>query len=62
MRISRRFKIFYGGLRPVLVLPDGDDATIALGHSLRPRLISRREDDFENVAAVLNKMIEDYNS
>jgi hypothetical protein len=50
------------GLRTILVLPDGDDATIALGHSLRPRLISRREDNFENVAAVLNKMIEDYNS
>ena len=50
------------GIRTILVLPDGDDATIALAHSLRPRLVSKHEDDLESVVAVLNKMINDYNS
>jgi len=50
------------GIRTILVLPDGDDATIALAHSLRPRLVSKSENDLENVVAVLNKMIDDYNS
>ena len=49
------------GMRTILVLPDGDDATIALAHSLRPRLVSKHGDDFEDLVAVLNKMIGDYN-
>lgn len=55
-------KQFLWELRIILVLPDGDDATIALAHSLRPRLVSKYGDDLENVMAVLNKMIDDYNS
>jgi hypothetical protein len=47
------------GTRTILVLPDADDETVALGHSLRPRFVASREDGLENVVAVLTKMIED---
>lgn len=45
------------GTRMILVLPDADEETVALGHSLRPRFISSRGDGLENVAAVLGKML-----
>ncbi len=50
------------GTRVILVLPDGDDSTIALAHSLRPRLVSKPGNDLGDVIAVLRKMIEDHNS
>ena len=50
------------GTRMILVLPDAGDETVALGHSLRPRFISSRDDGLENVAAVLGKMLENGNS
>ena len=50
------------GRRTILVLPDRDDDTIAIAHSLRPRFVGNYGDDFENVVAVLHKMIKDYNS
>jgi hypothetical protein len=47
------------GMRTILVLDDGDDEAIALGHTLRPRFISTHDGDFGNTAAVLSKMTED---
>lgn len=44
-------------IRIILVLPDQDTATVALGHRLRPRFMSYRDSDLSDVAAVLQKMI-----
>ena len=41
----------------ILVLPDQEAETIAKGHTLRPRFLTYTDSDFEEVAAVLNKMI-----
>jgi len=43
--------------RIVLVLPDKDDDTLALGHTLRPRFVSYQDSSFQDVGAVLSKMI-----
>jgi hypothetical protein len=43
--------------RIVLILPDKEDDTMALGHTLRPRFVSYRDSSFKDVGAVLNKMI-----
>ena len=45
-------------LRIILVLPDGQDDTIAKGHTLRPRYSTYVDSDFADVAAVLSKMLE----
>jgi len=45
-------------MKIVLVLPDRDEATVALGHLLRPRMISYNDSDFLDVAAVLVRMRE----
>ena len=45
-------------LRIILVLPDGQDDTIAKGHSLRPRFSTYVDSDFTDVVAVLRKMLE----
>jgi hypothetical protein len=47
-----------GDMRLVLVLPDREQGTVALGHLLRPRLISYRDGDFLDVASVLVRMLE----
>ncbi|NVM22502.1 MAG: hypothetical protein HWN68_12065 [Desulfobacterales bacterium] len=44
-------------LRIILVLPDTEDATIAQGHSLRPRFLTYADSNFAEVAGVLNKML-----
>jgi hypothetical protein len=44
-------------LRFILILPDRDEPTIAIGHSLRPRYLSYSDSDFSDVAAVLGRMI-----
>jgi hypothetical protein len=44
-------------VRFILVLPDRDDPTVAIGHSLRPRFLSYTDSDFREVTAVLGKMI-----
>lgn len=49
-------------LRIILLLPDGDDETVAMGHSIRPRFVSYCNDGLKDVAAILNKMIEDHDS
>jgi hypothetical protein len=43
--------------RIVLILPDREEDTMALGHILRPRFVSYRDSSFKDVGAVLNKMI-----
>jgi len=44
-------------VRVILVLPDGQDDTIAKAHTLRPRFLTYSDSDFADVAAVLNKML-----
>jgi len=44
-------------VRFILVLPDREGPTVALGHSLRPRFLSYVDSDFGEVRAVLGKMI-----
>lgn len=40
----------------ILILPDDKKETISAGHRLRPRYISYADGNFNDVAAVLNKM------
>jgi hypothetical protein len=44
-------------LRTILILPDADPRTIAQAHRLRPRYITDIRSDFQDVAAVLKKML-----
>jgi hypothetical protein len=44
-------------VRFILILPDRDDPTVAIGHSLRPRFLGYKDSDFREVTAVLGKMI-----
>lgn len=44
-------------VRFILILPDRDDPTVAIGHSLRPRFLGYKDSDYREVAAVLGKMI-----
>jgi len=44
-------------VRFILILPDREDVTVAIGHSLRPRFMSYADSDFREVTAVLGKMI-----
>ena len=44
----------------VLILPDGEKDTFKQGHSLYPRFISYLENNFDDVTAVLEKMIQRY--
>jgi len=43
--------------RIVLILPDKEEDTLALGHTLRPRFVSYRDSSFKDVGAVLGKMV-----
>ncbi len=47
-----------GDVRIIMVLPDREAETIAKGHSLRPRFITYADSDFEDISAVLKKMLE----
>ncbi len=51
-------KDLLSGMRIILVLPDRDDQTVAMGHSLRPRMVSYIDGDHLDVAAVLTRMNE----
>ena len=42
--------------RIIMILPDDDSETTVLAHTLRPRLITYRDSDFLDVAAVLSRM------
>lgn len=41
----------------ILIVPDTDPATLARGHTLRPRFLSDCNSDFVDIAAVLSQMI-----
>ncbi len=43
--------------RVVLILPDADDATVARGHSLRPRVVGWGQDFLSQIPAIIVKMI-----
>jgi len=45
-------------VRSILILPDRQEPTVAIGHSLRPRFLSYKDSDFAAVAAVLTRMME----
>lgn len=53
-----RLRELLAPMRIVLVLPDREEATVAMGHLLRPRMISYSDSDFLDVAAVLVRMRE----
>jgi len=44
-------------IRIILILPDREEDTVAWGHSLQPRFLSYIDNDFTDVAAVLDKMM-----
>ena len=44
-------------IRIILILPDRDRDTISQGHKLYPRFLSYVDDNFADVAAVLEKML-----
>ena len=48
---------FLQGLRIVLVLPDSEEETISKGHRLHPRYIAQSQGNFNDVAAVLGRML-----
>ena len=56
-RIHKIGKWFYG-CKLILILPDSDNQTIAMGHSLGPRYLSYMGGDFSDVAQVLKRMLE----
>lgn len=44
------------GVRIILVLPDGEEETVAKAHILRPRFLTYADSDFLEVVAVLGKI------
>jgi len=44
-------------IRIILVLPDRNEKTISIGHSLRPRFLTYADGDLRDVAAVMIKMM-----
>jgi hypothetical protein len=47
----------FQGIRIILILPDDDRQTLALGHRFHPRYVSYMDSDFSDVRMVLEKMI-----
>lgn len=47
----------FEGLRIILVLPDAHPQTISQGHSLQPRYLTLMDSDFQDVTAVLSKIM-----
>ncbi|MEW5724981.1 MAG: hypothetical protein AB1896_17855 [Thermodesulfobacteriota bacterium] len=45
----------------ILVLPDHDKETVALGHRLGPRFLTYLDSDLSDVGAVLTRMIKHHN-
>lgn len=45
------------GLRLIMVLPDSDDLTLAMGWAMWPRFVSYADGDFQDVAGVLSKIV-----
>lgn len=46
----------FRNVRIILVVPDLEDATIALAHRLRPRYLSYIDGNFSGLATVVNRM------
>lgn len=44
-------------MKTIVILPDSNPDTVAKGHILRPRFLSYCDGDFQDVAAVLGRMI-----
>jgi hypothetical protein len=61
MEVAAVQHLFYD-VRSILILPNRDSDTMAIGHSLRPRFVTFRDSDFSDVEAVLHKMIERYHT
>lgn len=55
-------KNFLVDLRVVLILPDRDQKTVAKAHILSPRFLAYTDSDFEQVEAVIEKMVDVLNS
>lgn len=53
----RQMKGILHDCRTVLVLPDREAETVAAGHRLHPRFLGSLDDDGEEIAAVLCKML-----
>ena len=49
-------------MRIILILPDRKETTISKGHTLYPRFLSYMDSDFEEVGAVLAKMLKNMDS
>ena len=49
----------FQGIRLVLVLPDREDETIAMAHSLRPRFVTYSNGDYSELKEVVKKMLSD---
>ncbi|HME46394.1 MAG TPA: hypothetical protein VKF36_25145 [Syntrophorhabdales bacterium] len=45
------------GFRVIMVLPDSDDLTLAMGWGMWPRFVSYADGDFQDVAGVLSKIV-----
>ena len=46
-----------GDVRTIVVVPDQEPTTVALAHQLRPRFLAYANSKFDDLAAVLQKMI-----
>jgi len=44
-------------VRTILILPDGERDTIAIGHRFQPRFLTVPTPDFKDVSTVLGKML-----
>ena len=44
----------------ILILPDRDKETVAMGHVLAPRFLTDIQNDFQEIHDVLSKMLEKY--
>ncbi|MBU0767596.1 MAG: hypothetical protein KJ687_00670 [Proteobacteria bacterium] len=49
-------------MRIILILPDGDNETTTMGHTLFPRYLTYADGVFKDVEAVLKKMIQQEHS
>lgn len=45
------------GFRVIVILPDSDDVTVAMGWGLWPRFVSYADGDLRDVAGVLGKIV-----
>jgi len=45
------------GVRTIMVLPDDERETVAIGHRFQPRFLTMSTPDFKDVSKVLGKML-----